>query len=131
MSGTSQAQAKARREQALVNPQAEQARSQSPSNFHNTSRDQALPVLVLIIIEQVLEYLVKKGYSRTEQTLRAESANVDSEGRPIQPPSESYGYPKYSKAFTLIRDWADGVLEVYKVSFNLSQLIRASNMFPV
>ncbi|CZR67304.1 probable transcription initiation factor TFIID subunit 5 [Phialocephala subalpina] len=62
----------------------------------------------------VLEYLVKKGYNRTEATLRAESAHVDSDGRPIPTAPDAQGYPKYAKAYTLIRDWAEGVLEVYK-----------------
>ena len=33
---------------------------------------------------KVIEYLNKKGYSRTEAMLRAESAHTDKEGRPIR-----------------------------------------------
>ncbi|KUJ21364.1 WD40 repeat-like protein [Mollisia scopiformis] len=62
----------------------------------------------------VIEYLVKKGYNRTEQTLRAESAHVDKDGRPLQDRPDEHGYGKYAKAYTLIRDWAEGNLDVYK-----------------
>jgi hypothetical protein len=49
--------------------------------------------------KQVLEYLSKKGYSRTEAMLRRESANVDAEGRPINnKPEDSLG-AQYTKAF--------------------------------
>lgn len=104
-------------------PQAQaQAQTQSAAQAHIQSNTQSTSNTGAntdqYVRGKVLEYLVKKGYSRTEQTLRAESAHVDSDGRPIQPAPESHGYPKYSKAFTLIRDWAEGALEVYKVRFH-------------
>lgn len=67
------------------------------------------------MIKQVIEYLLKKGYSKTEQTLRAESAHVDKDGRPLQDRPDEHGFGKYKKAFSLIRDWAEGLLDVYKV----------------
>ena len=51
------------------------------------------------VIPQVLEYLSKKGYNRTEAMLRMESANQDVDGRPIQTRVEEKGGVKYSKAF--------------------------------
>lgn len=47
---------------------------------------------------QVIEYLSKKGYSRTEAMLRVESAAQDAEGRP-PPRVEDTGGLKYGKAF--------------------------------
>lgn len=73
---------------------------------------------------QVIEYLIKKGYNRTEQTLRAESSQVDKDGRPLKDHPLEHGFAKYSKAYTLIRDWAEGNLDVYKVSFNLPSSAR-------
>lgn len=48
---------------------------------------------------QVIEYLSKKGYNRTEAMLRVESASQDAEGRPIQSRVEESGGLKYGKAF--------------------------------
>ncbi|PBP16255.1 WD domain-containing protein, partial [Diplocarpon rosae] len=62
----------------------------------------------------VIEYLVKKGYNRTEQTLRMESSNLDKDGRPIQDRAEDLGNGKYSKAFELLSNWVDQNLDIYK-----------------
>lgn len=51
------------------------------------------------VIYQVIEYLSKKGYSKTESMLRQESANQDVEGRPINTKVEETGGAKYGKAF--------------------------------
>lgn len=81
---------------------------------------------------QVLEYLSKKGYNRTEATLRMESANQDVDGRPISTRVEESGGAKYGKAFgtgssvrrqqqythsciDLFRYWIEENLEIYKV----------------
>ena len=48
---------------------------------------------------QVIEYLSKKGYTKTEATLRAESANHDVEGRPITSKTEDIGGVKYRQGF--------------------------------
>lgn len=63
----------------------------------------------------MLEYLNKKGYTRTEQTLRQESANLDKDGRPIVPPVEKGNNEKYKRAFDLISAWIEGNLDIYKV----------------
>lgn len=47
---------------------------------------------------QVIEYLCKKGYTRTEAMLRLESANQDAEGKPIHARAEDAGGQRYVKA---------------------------------
>ena len=51
------------------------------------------------VIPKVIEYLSKKGYSRTESMLRIESASQDVEGRPITTKTEEAGGAKYLRAF--------------------------------
>ena len=48
---------------------------------------------------QVIEYLSKKGYSKTEAMLRTESASQDAEGRPIHSRLEDSGGARYGRAF--------------------------------
>lgn len=48
---------------------------------------------------QVLEYLNKKGYSKTEATLRRESAHHDDNGRPLVKRAEDSGGKQYEKAY--------------------------------
>lgn len=67
-------------------------------------------------LTKVLEYLLKKGYTRTEMVLRQESANIDVQGRPIFDRAEDYGSEKYNKAFALLSGWIDQNLDIYKVS---------------
>ncbi|KAI9829244.1 MAG: hypothetical protein M1819_006424 [Sarea resinae] len=62
----------------------------------------------------VIEYLSKKGYSRTEAMLRMESANQDAEGRPIHSRIEESGGDKYLRAFGITRNWIDDNLDIYK-----------------
>lgn len=76
-------------------------------NYWDTAND--------LIRLQVIEYLVKKGYNRTEQMLRQESSNVDKDGRPIVERAEDTGHEKYLLAYRVLSDWIDGTLDVYKV----------------
>lgn len=46
---------------------------------------------------KVIEYLSKKGYSRTEAMLRMESANQEASGTPAR--AEESGGAKYARAF--------------------------------
>jgi transcription initiation factor TFIID subunit 5 len=69
------------------------------------------------IKKQVIEYLLKKGYNRTEQMLRQESSNLDRDGKPIHDRAEDLGTAKYSKGFRLLSNWIDQNLDIYKVSF--------------
>lgn len=64
------------------------------------------PLLVCSIITiepnsfpQVIEYLSKKGYNRTEAMLRLESASQDVEGKTVPVRVEETGGLKYGKAF--------------------------------
>jgi hypothetical protein len=72
-------------------------------------------IFEMLTRKQVIEYLNKKGYTRTEAILREESAHVDKDGRPI-PQNENQGMEKYRKAFDLLSSWIDQNLDVYKVS---------------
>ena len=65
-------------------------------------------------IPQVIEYLSKKGYSKTESMLRQESANQDVDGRPFNTKAEETGGVKYGKAFG----------ECYVLSYALKYLIE-------
>lgn len=86
---------------------------------------------------QVIEYLSKKGYSRTEAMLRMESANQEASGTPAR--AEDIGGAKYARAFGkysafvarygsfaagstvvtchigLLKRWVEENLDVYKV----------------
>ncbi|PGH07215.1 hypothetical protein AJ79_06319 [Helicocarpus griseus UAMH5409] len=61
----------------------------------------------------VIDYLAKKGYSRTEAMLRMESANQEIDGRPL-PPSSEESRPKYKLAFDMTRKWIEDNLDIYK-----------------
>lgn len=62
----------------------------------------------------VLEYLSKKGYSRTEAMLRRESANTDANGNIVATSIDEIGGKKYGRAFDLVTNWIDNVLDIYK-----------------
>lgn len=47
----------------------------------------------------VIEYLSKKGYSKTEAMLRVESAHTDHEGRPILSSLDDQPELKYEKSY--------------------------------
>ena len=49
---------------------------------------------------QVIEYLNKKGYSKTEAMLRMESANQDADGRSIASRAGDPTGAKYGRAFS-------------------------------
>jgi transcription initiation factor TFIID subunit 5 len=51
---------------------------------------------------KVIEYLNKKGYSRTEAMLRAESAHTDKEGRPLRPKVDDNKPDKYIKGYGIV-----------------------------
>lgn len=63
---------------------------------------------------QVLEYLAKKGYNRTEAMLRKESAHQDAEGRPLITRAEDAGGDMYERAYSLILGWTEKSLDIYK-----------------
>ncbi|OJI96314.1 hypothetical protein ASPVEDRAFT_35689 [Aspergillus versicolor CBS 583.65] len=61
----------------------------------------------------VIDYLAKKGYSRTEAMLRMESANQEIDGRPLPPLGED-ARPKYRIGFDLLKVWVEDNLDLYK-----------------
>ena len=67
------------------------------------------------VTRQVIEYLLKKGYNRTEQMLRLESSNVGPDGKPVQERAEDLSTAKYSKGFRFLSEWVDQNLDIYKV----------------
>ncbi|KAI5789118.1 WD40-repeat-containing domain protein [Geopyxis carbonaria] len=88
----------------------------------------------------VMEYLSKKGYSKTEAMLRSESAHTDADGRPIITKPEEYPETMYEKAYSHLRRWIDNSLDIYKpelrrlvfpvfVHFYLN-LIHSGNLTP-
>lgn len=64
---------------------------------------------------KVIEYLLKKGYNKTEQTLRQESMLTESGKQLVEKMEEVAGEQKYRKAFQLLINWIDGNLDIYKV----------------
>ncbi|KAL1884733.1 Transcription initiation factor TFIID subunit 5 [Paecilomyces lecythidis] len=63
--------------------------------------------------DRVIDYLAKKGYSRTEAMLRMESANQEIDGRPLPPLGED-ARPKYRAGFELLKSWVEDNLDLYK-----------------
>lgn len=61
----------------------------------------------------VIDYLAKKGYTRTEATLRAESAQHDISG-PMPNSNGPTGPPKHVEAFEALKNWVDDALDIYK-----------------
>ncbi|KAL4907492.1 hypothetical protein BDW74DRAFT_125019 [Aspergillus multicolor] len=61
----------------------------------------------------VIDYLAKKGYSRTEAMLRMESANQEIDGRPLPQLGEE-ARPKYRMGFDLLKVWVEDNLDLYK-----------------
>ncbi|KJK90112.1 Transcription initiation factor TFIID subunit 5 [Metarhizium anisopliae BRIP 53284] len=68
----------------------------------------------------VTDYLLKRGFNRTEEVFRQESKHLGPDGKPIQQLA-NIGPKKYQKAFKLLKEWVDNNLELYK--FELSKLL--------
>ena len=66
---------------------------------------------------QVTDYLLKKGFTRTEATFRKESSAVSTDGRPIRKRVDEMGPERYAKAYKLLRDWIENGLDLYKVCY--------------
>jgi len=61
----------------------------------------------------VIDYLSKKGYTRSEAVLRAESSNQAIPNDVDSRPKET-GPPKYLDAYTRFEQWTKDALEIYK-----------------
>ncbi|PHH90371.1 hypothetical protein CDD83_3857 [Cordyceps sp. RAO-2017] len=68
----------------------------------------------------VTDYLLKRGFNRTEEVFREESKHLGPDGKPIQQLA-NMGPKKYQKAFKLVKDWVDNNLDLYK--FELSKVL--------
>ncbi|KAL6715696.1 Transcription initiation factor TFIID subunit 5 [Lecanora helva] len=67
--------------------------------------------------QQVIEYLSKKGYSKTESMLRIESANQDVEGKQMSTKTEETGGVKYLRAFDFLPKDGRDFFDRYKSKF--------------
>ncbi|KUI57969.1 Transcription initiation factor TFIID subunit 5 [Cytospora mali] len=63
---------------------------------------------------EVTDYLLKRGYNRTEEIFRKENMNLGPDGRPQHKSTEEMGFKKYGKAFRLLKKFIDGNLDYYK-----------------
>lgn len=68
--------------------------------------------------EQVTDYLLKRGFNRTEEVFRQESKHLGPDGKPIYQLA-NLGPKKYQKAFGLLREWVENNLDIYKVGRHL------------
>ncbi|KAI9155181.1 Transcription initiation factor TFIID subunit 5 [Paramyrothecium foliicola] len=68
----------------------------------------------------VTDYLLKRGFNRTEEVFRQESKFLGADGKPLQQLA-NLGPKKYQKAFKLLKDWVENNLDLYK--FELSKLL--------
>lgn len=74
---------------------------------------------------QVTDYLIKRGYTRTEEAFRKEIAggntkSEEEENKRLKP-------DKYVTAFEHLLKWVDNSLDLYKVSLRKSAFARRSN----
>lgn len=60
------------------------------------------------------DYLLKRGFNRTEEVFRQESKHLGTDGKPVQQLA-ILGPKKYARAFRLLKDWVENNLEIYKV----------------
>jgi len=71
-------------------------------------------------IPQVIDYLLKKGYTKTEETLREESKTLEDIAKGLKPPSVRIPTEKYSLAYRLLKSWVESNLDIYKVTHSVS-----------
>ena len=75
---------------------------------------QVMPQCSLINLTlQVIDYLAKKGYNRTEAMLRMESANQEALGPALNMQSHN-SPPKYERIFGMTQKWIEETLDIYK-----------------
>lgn len=70
-------------------------------------------------MSQVTDYLLKRGFTRTEEVFRKESANLGPDGKPIDKKAVyDLGAKKYAVAFRLLSNWIANNLDIYKASLS-------------
>lgn len=67
-------------------------------------------------LPQVTDYLLKRGFTKTEAIFRQESRNLGPDGKPVHTKAEDLGPKQYTQAFNLLRDWIEKNLDIYKVT---------------
>jgi hypothetical protein len=87
----------------------------SRSPHHHVFTTPRLSYLLSNTIFKVTDYLLKRGFNRTEEIFRQESKHLGTDGKPLQQLA-TMGPKKYGKAYRLLKDWVDNNLDIYKVS---------------
>jgi hypothetical protein len=64
---------------------------------------------------QVTDYLLKRGFTKTEAIFRQESSRIGNDGRPFHQRVDEMGPKQYLKAFNLLKTWIENNLDLYKV----------------
>ncbi len=77
------------------------------------------------VFAQVTDYLLKRGFNRTEEIFRQESKHLGTDGKPLQQLA-NMGPKKYAKAFRLLKDWVDNNLDIYKASISTKQNVQTA-----
>lgn len=67
-------------------------------------------------MSQVTDYLLKRGFHRTEEAFRKESSNLGVDGRPQHKTVSDMGPNRFTIAFSLLKKFVDSNLDYYKVS---------------
>ncbi|CAN8095770.1 unnamed protein product [Discula destructiva] len=69
----------------------------------------------------VTDYLIKRGFHRTEEVFRKESSNLGVDGRPQHKTVQDMGPTRYAKAFSLLKKFVDDSLDFFKFELNKFQ----------
>ncbi|KAH6669173.1 TAF5-like protein, partial [Plectosphaerella plurivora] len=69
----------------------------------------------------VTDYLLKRGFTKTESIFRQESSHLGPDGRPIHTRFEDKGPQRYRLSINALKDWVEGNLDIYK--FELAKLL--------
>ena len=66
------------------------------------------------IFDQVTDYLVKKGFNRTNAIFTQEIRDLDESGKP-RPSADLRSAGRFLKAFTHLEKWVENGLDLHKV----------------
>lgn len=64
---------------------------------------------------QVTDYLLKRGFTRTEEVFRKESSNLGPDGKPQHKNTDQMGPRKYTVAYRMLKKYVESNLDYYKV----------------
>lgn len=77
---------------------------------------------------KVTDYLLKRGFTKTEAIFRQESRNLGPDGKPVHVRAEDLGTKQYTEAFNLLREWIEKNLDIYKVKYSFAFPIKRINL---